>query len=172
MKHQEAKERIEELKGYYSHLATFVGVNLFLMGINLLNYEGQLWFLYPLFGWGIGLFSHTITVFTAGHKWEDRKMQELTGLSVTQDELEKLSERTDRLVTILSSINWEKIDPDLIETRQSLEDTRDTLASMRGSENSTQETGKSKKDVVRDIEKLEKFVTSTKFKFYDQAQTE
>ena len=164
MNEEQAKEHIEELRGFYGHLASFVGVNLFLFMINMVTSPDAIWFIYPLFGWGIGLISHAFTVFWNGPDWEARKMQELTGLANTQDELARLSERTDNLVKILSSVDWEKIDPDLLHTKQSLADARENIVRLeRGDRNTTPE------DVTREIEKLEKFVTSSKFDYYDLA---
>jgi hypothetical protein len=170
MDQTQAENRIEELKGYYSHLAAYVAVNLFLIAINVMNWEGEIWFVYPLFGWGIGLFIHTMTVFLANHDWEKRKLQELRGWSMTQDELAKLSERTDNLVKILSSINWENIDPELLGTREQIQNTKETIEELQRNGRLESDDSLSKEDVFKEIEKLEEFVTSDKFNFYDQAQ--
>jgi len=66
MNQEKAQERIKELKGYYAHLDTFILVNLFLIMINVMTNSddgGDYWFVYPLFGWGIGLSIHTFTTF-------------------------------------------------------------------------------------------------------------
>jgi|TARA_Y100000310_G_scaffold344089_1_gene455047 hypothetical protein len=170
MKQEQAQKRIEELRGYYAHLASFVGVNLFLFMINMMTSSSEIWFVYPMFGWGIGLFIHTFLTFTSGHDWEERKMQELTGLSMTQEELQRLSERTESLVTILSSVNWDKIDPDLLETKENLLDAREKILELQEHGYSS-EDGVNKEDVIQEIEKLEEFVTSPRFQFYDQAQS-
>jgi hypothetical protein len=166
MNEEEAKKRIEELQGYYAHLAAYVAVNLFLIVINLVTLEesGEIWFFYPLLGWGIGLFIHTIVVFFRGRDWQDRKMQELTGWSTTRDELDRLSERTDTLIKILSSVNWEKIDPELVETKQNLLDARQKIVALQD-----RGEGASHDEVIREIEKLEEFVTSSKFDYYEMA---
>lgn len=164
MNEEQARERVEALKGYYSHLASFVAVNGFLMILNLVTSPETLWFIYPLLGWGIGLAIHTAEVFWTGPDWEERKIQELTGLTQTQDELQKLSERTDNLITILSSVNWENIDPDLVRTRQNLEDAQEKIVRLRD-----QSDPASQEEVTRQIEKLEAFVTSSKFDYYDLA---
>ena len=96
-------------------------------------------------------------------------MQELTGWSMTQEELERLSQRTENLVTILSNVNWEKIDPDLVETKDKLLDAREQMIEMRDYGVANTVTEKSKSEVIKEIEKLEAFVTSSKFDFYDQA---
>lgn len=54
----EARERIiaRRRSGFFSHLWAFIGVQLFLLALNLLTTPGYLWFLFPLLGWGLGLF--------------------------------------------------------------------------------------------------------------------
>lgn len=168
MNTEQAKKRVRELKGFYGHLAAYLAVNLFLITINLVTSSGVLWFIYPLMGWGIGLMIHASQVFWTSRDWEERKIQELTGLSTTRDELEKLSERTDNLVTILSGINWEKIDPEFLSTRDRLAQTQSQIQSLQAGGDSGPEMSSS--DVAREIEKLEALVTSPKFRFYDQAQ--
>lgn len=164
MNEEQAREHIEELRGFYGHLGSFVGVNLFLFMINMVTSPDSIWFIYPLFGWGIGLISHAFSVFWNGPDWEARKLQELTGLSNTQDELARLSERTDNLITILSSVNWDKIDPELMDTKKSLENAKRNIVRLeRG------DIGASQGDVERELEKLEEFVTSSKFDYYDLA---
>lgn len=76
-----AKERVEQLRGFYVHLTVYVLVNLFLFGINMATDRDSLWFFWPLLGWGIGLGAHAMTVFVfdgkLGKNWEDRKIAEL-----------------------------------------------------------------------------------------------
>ncbi|MDA0977448.1 MAG: 2TM domain-containing protein [Proteobacteria bacterium] len=166
MNEEQAREHIKELKDYYAHLAAFVGVNLFLFMVNMVNLaEGDdIWFIYPLFGWGIGLIIHTFGVFWNGKNWEAQKMNELTGLSQTQDELARLSERTENLVTILSSVNWEKIDPDLLGTRQSLEEAREKIVQLK-----SERDPEGERLVNEEVQKLEAFVTSSRFDYYQLA---
>lgn len=61
--YERAKKRVEAKIGFYIHLAVYVGVNLLLMIINLTRSPEYLWFKWPLFGWGIGLFFHGLSVF-------------------------------------------------------------------------------------------------------------
>ncbi len=161
MNEEQARERIEELRGFYGHLAAYGSVNLFLFMINMVTSPGFFWFIFPLFGWGIGLFIHAFGVFWSGADWEARKLQELTGLSNTQDELARLSERTENLIAILSSVNWDKIDPELMHTKESLEAAKQNIVRLREGDSDTDQ-----EEVVREIEKLEEFVTSSKFDYY------
>ncbi len=78
-----ARHRIAELRRFYQHFALFMFVNMLLIAINLVTSPNQLWFYWPLIGWGFGLAWHFFSVFAAealwGNAWEERKMQELTG---------------------------------------------------------------------------------------------
>ena len=61
--YQKAKKRVEAKIGFYIHLAVYVGVNILLIIINLLTSPQELWFKWPLIGWGIGVFFHALGVF-------------------------------------------------------------------------------------------------------------
>ncbi len=75
-----AKKRVKQIKEFYSHLFTYILVNSILITLNLFNSKGGYWFIYPLLGWGIGLFSHAANTFHVipflGKNWEDRKIQQ------------------------------------------------------------------------------------------------
>ena len=60
--YQRAKESAESKIGFYIHFAVFLGVNCLLMVIILKTSPQSLWFLWPLFGWGIGVILHGLTV--------------------------------------------------------------------------------------------------------------
>ncbi|MCK4526395.1 2TM domain-containing protein [candidate division WOR-3 bacterium] len=81
-RYRRAKERVEEIKSFYSHLFVYIIVNLALFLINILTAPDSLWFYWPLFGWGIGLLIHGFTVFGTKRflrDWEERKIEELMG---------------------------------------------------------------------------------------------
>jgi 2TM domain len=79
-RYYQAKKRVEEIKGFYGHLASFVLVNLFLFVLNIMTSPTELWFFWPLLGWGIGLFFHAMKVFNCmpffSKNWEERKIKE------------------------------------------------------------------------------------------------
>ena len=61
--YQKAKKRVEAKIGFFIHLAVYVGVNILLIIINLLTSTQELWFKWPLIGWGIGVSFHALGVF-------------------------------------------------------------------------------------------------------------
>ncbi|SFS50972.1 2TM domain-containing protein [Zhouia amylolytica] len=76
-----AKKRVENLKGFYWNLGTYLIVIPLLAYVNYkTTWEDIKWFWFPLLGWGLGIIFHGFSVFGA-HKlfdknWEDRKIQE------------------------------------------------------------------------------------------------
>jgi hypothetical protein len=61
--YQSVEKRIEGKLGLYTHIAVYIIVNLFLIGLNLAVSPETYWFQWPLIGWGIGLLFHALTVF-------------------------------------------------------------------------------------------------------------
>ena len=78
--YESARKRAKEIKEFYSHLLSYVVVNLFLMALNLLTSPDHLWFFWPMFGWGIGIAVHAMKTFNLmpflGKDWEERKLKE------------------------------------------------------------------------------------------------
>jgi hypothetical protein len=76
-----AQKRVEDLKGFYGNLTSYVVVNVGLLILNLLTSPQNLWFFYPLLGWGIGVAIHAMSVFNympfLSQNWEEKKIQEL-----------------------------------------------------------------------------------------------
>lgn len=57
-----------EFKG---HLASYIGVNLFLVFVWFVTSRGYPWFIWPLAGWGLGLFFHAFSIrHTGGEEFE------------------------------------------------------------------------------------------------------
>ncbi|WP_300673575.1 2TM domain-containing protein [Soonwooa sp.] len=74
--YEKAAKRVKELKGFYGNLISYCIVIPFLVIINLLTSPKELWFYWPMLGWGIGLLAHAMNVFAIGKNWEDRKIKE------------------------------------------------------------------------------------------------
>lgn len=79
-KYFKAKQRVAEIKKFYSNLmfyCIFIGA---LAGLNYyVNEWGHPWFLWAAFGWGIGILFQAMKVFRwapfFGKDWEERKMK-------------------------------------------------------------------------------------------------
>lgn len=76
-----AQKKVEEIKAFYGHLASYVVVNAGLAILNITTSPQHLWFLYPALGWGIGLVLHGCKTFDympfLSNDWEERKLKEL-----------------------------------------------------------------------------------------------
>jgi hypothetical protein len=78
---KEARERVKKIKGFYTDLWTYVGVNVMLILINLITSPHELWFYWVTIFWGIAVTWHAIKIFGKGHfdrEWEERKVKEMT----------------------------------------------------------------------------------------------
>ena len=60
---REAERRVNARYGFYVHATVYAVVNALLAAINLMWSRSTLWFVWPLLGWGIGLFFHGFGVF-------------------------------------------------------------------------------------------------------------
>ena len=91
-KYERARRRIADLKGFYVHALVFVVVNTGLAGLNV-ALGAPYWFIWVLFGWGIGLAFHAILIFGGAisgvSRWEARKLATL----MNQDDPNKLRPR-------------------------------------------------------------------------------
>jgi len=76
-----AQKKVEEIKGFYGNLFSYVVIITGLGIVNLATSAEHLWFLYPAMGWGLGVAIHGMSVFNympfLGSGWEERKVKEL-----------------------------------------------------------------------------------------------
>lgn len=79
--YKKAKKLVKEMIGFYIHALVYFCVISFLIFINLKYSPEYLWFLWSAFGWGIGLFFHSIRAFQwlniLGKDWEEKKIQQI-----------------------------------------------------------------------------------------------
>jgi hypothetical protein len=62
----------EEKRGFFVHLTIYVLINAMLVVINMLYTPQEIWFFYPLLGWGIGLLMH----YLFGVRWLEKALKE------------------------------------------------------------------------------------------------
>ncbi|NQX82868.1 MAG: 2TM domain-containing protein [Flavobacteriaceae bacterium] len=79
-KYLRAKEKLDNLKGFYYNLVSYCLVIPTLVFINFRFSPHEIWFYYPMTGWGIGIFFHALHTFGRNpfisKDWEQRKIQE------------------------------------------------------------------------------------------------
>ena len=73
----EAKQKVEDLKGFYGSLISYCIVIPILIFINLKYSSNYQWFWFPMFGWGFGLLIKGLKAFGFGFskQWEEREIQ-------------------------------------------------------------------------------------------------
>lgn len=71
-----ARKKVDELKEFYSSLASYVIVIPFLAFINYKVYWNFQWFWFPAIGWGIGLAFQAFKIYGPGFSWEERKIRQ------------------------------------------------------------------------------------------------
>ena len=83
--YKQAKDRVEQKKGFYKHLSAFIAVGFFFLTMNLITFvngeaDAGLWFFYPMLPWGIGLLIHYFTIFglpgskALSEAWEEEEL--------------------------------------------------------------------------------------------------
>ena len=85
-KFEKAKKRVQAITGFYKHLAAYILVNSFLLGMQALNVDqSEKFFVFSTFStaffWGIGLAFHAASIFGKniflGNDWEEKKIREI-----------------------------------------------------------------------------------------------
>ena len=76
--YKEAKKKVEEEKKFYYHLGVYLVMNTFFVILNLVTSPNNLWFYWPMLGWGLGLLLQGVRVFTnigLSKEWEDKRIE-------------------------------------------------------------------------------------------------
>lgn len=75
-----AKAHVQELKGFYSHLAIYLIFVCIFIGLNVYS-GGFFWAVFPILGWGLGILGHAFNTFQWNpfftKDWEQRKIDEM-----------------------------------------------------------------------------------------------
>jgi hypothetical protein len=79
-KWQRAKESVEKLKGFYTHLLIYLIAVPVFVWLNVRSSSNFPWALFPILGWGLGILGHASEVYAVnffyGRKWEERKIKQ------------------------------------------------------------------------------------------------
>jgi hypothetical protein len=97
-KYGRAKKRVDDIKGFYSHLTVYIVINILIFAVKVRLFEGELkdvdvhfwgYWSTPVF-WGIGLFFHGLWVFSGSFKsikrWEERKIEQFMQEDIEDEE--------------------------------------------------------------------------------------
>ena len=78
-RYERAKKKVQELRGFYSHLIIYLIFVPVFIWLNLRS-TGFPWAIFPIVGWGLGVASHAAEVYDYniffGKDWEERKIRE------------------------------------------------------------------------------------------------
>ncbi|MHB0756103.1 2TM domain-containing protein [Polaribacter sp. M15] len=79
-----AKQKVKDLKGFYTHFIASFLILPFLVFINLQTVPQFHWFWYAIVAWCMGVIIHWINVFAFSKmdfkkEWKDKKVQEILG---------------------------------------------------------------------------------------------
>lgn len=77
-----AKKKVNDIKGFYVHLAVYILSLPIIIITNLMFVPGFHYFWFAVFGWLFAIFFHWLGVFGfskigLGKEWEENKIQEL-----------------------------------------------------------------------------------------------
>ncbi len=79
-RYREARRRVRNLRGFYTHALAFAAVNAGLLVVDLATSRGGPWLGWATLGWAFGLLMHGVSVFVCGGwlgpEWEARKVRE------------------------------------------------------------------------------------------------
>jgi hypothetical protein len=67
--YRRAAARVEALLAFYRHAMIYVLVNSFLVILNLIRSPDHFWSKWSIFGWGIGLLAHGLSVYS--YRWRE-----------------------------------------------------------------------------------------------------
>jgi hypothetical protein len=80
-RYYQAKKQVNEIRGFYGNLIAYIIFNGFFLILNLMTTPNEIWFYWPLLGWGIGVIFHAMKVFNYSpffnKSWEENKIKEL-----------------------------------------------------------------------------------------------
>ena len=75
---QLARKRAGAKLGWYAHASLYLSINLVMFAMSTYGFGSRLWSPFPLFGWGLGLALHGMSVFLlrSGSGLRERMVQQ------------------------------------------------------------------------------------------------
>jgi len=105
-----ARKRAKAELGFYIHLMWYLGVIACLALINVMTGPRYLWFFWPAFGWGIGIFSHYMAVF-GGQVLRERYFEPAIEREVRREKVVMQTEKQASIDELSSTIAHEIRNP-------------------------------------------------------------
>ena len=79
-----SKRKAEAIVLFWVHAASYIGVNIFLVAIDLISGDKFFWSIWPILGWGVGLLTHGLCVWV----FVDRYFKGIASKIQSQDLIE------------------------------------------------------------------------------------
>jgi hypothetical protein len=73
---KKAKKQVADLKKFYTHLAIYLAVIVFLIVVDYQD-RGNWWVQYPAIAWGIAVVIQGVSIGLFSSSWEDKKVKEI-----------------------------------------------------------------------------------------------
>lgn len=94
---ERAEKRVQEIKDFYSHLTAYLLICTLLVIIDVAGgsagdtFVGLNWAYWPIFGWGIAIVFHAVSVFFQPTGWEERKIRQYMQEEAEREEKRRLT---------------------------------------------------------------------------------
>ena len=74
-----AQKRVKKKKGFYIHFGVYLAMGCFFFVMNLVEFDGEIWFFMPMIPWGVSIMIHYFAVFglpggAMSKEWEEAEM--------------------------------------------------------------------------------------------------
>jgi len=94
--YKRAKKKVKLKKGFFKHLSAYLAVGSFFLALNLITSPYDLWFIFPMLPWSVGLIIHYFNTFglpggPLTDEWEERELEkEMRKLDHKVDDVQPL----------------------------------------------------------------------------------
>ncbi len=91
-----AKKKVKQKKGFFKHLSAYLAVGSFFFALNMITDPFDIWFVFPMLPWSVGLIIHYFNTFgfpggALTDEWEERELdREMRKLEYKVDEAQPL----------------------------------------------------------------------------------
>ena len=101
--YKKAEKRVRKIKKFYKNLASWAGMSIILIAINVYTTGFITWAKFPVFFWGLAVFIqmiHTIRLYRLDRQWEEKMIRKFTGrpTSLPQDITSQSPDYSDELL--------------------------------------------------------------------------
>lgn len=75
-----AKKKVKKKKGFFSHFSAYLAVGSFFFALNMITDPYDIWFVFPMLPWSVGIIIHYFSVFglpggALTTEWEERELE-------------------------------------------------------------------------------------------------